>query len=904
MKVIKSFIVLILCFALWPAVPFLPQVKGAETGEEFIKNGSFETLLQGGTPEGWGVENGTPGIHFSVSEDAPKEGERCASVSSNPSTGDYVYIYQGISGLYGEKTYKFSAAFRAESKVTMQFKLECRTINSEGKTEPVGEEYKNVTVAGDDTWQAKEMTVTTPPGAYSAAVILRLREKETVNSVFIDDVSFFGERRTDFIPEIDAATLPVYEEKSMATGALELIADGNMENQKAWSPQSDPGWSDYILYSSEYCHGDTGHSIGLKNDGSKDKYVAKYVTGLTPCAEHQLSVYLKTHTLGNKGFGFKFDYYNRTYDANTEKWKQVWKEEELSERFQYVTGHHWWNFTVKFTPPADCNAAWIYFRLFSEGMVYLDDASCYRTENAYGIKVQSDKTFYYSDDSEIKVTANVNLYSYPELAGEDVSFRLMHGNMQVSEAVTVPLSGDLASCTLPVSDLEFEKEEYRVEASIADFVETTDVYRYDRPEMLTKDGIYMKDGAPSHPIFAYHVSEIYYPRMKEAGINVVQGTPEVLDKVPDDLMVLVVLYKNMYPAGHPKNEAYTEAIVQQYKNHEKVFAWAIMDEPTAHDPGGAGKHLKNSYKIIREIDDVHPVFVMDVGEKKHEFIRYADLFGIDPYVGAGDPATSVARQTADSYAVSLGKPIYNLLQAFEWGGYFPDENGMRSGLYQAMWENSKSIGYYSIDGAQGIKPLMDTDLWQVLCDWHEKEASILFRHFAESPWSKIQEEKTESAVWRTFALDGNLYAIARNLSSTAEVTVSIDAPNGLSLHMVTPIGGEASQSILETETGGFTVKLQPCAAVMYRVALENNTAVYALNGEKFELIPSGETAFVYAGAAADIYVGVYRGTVPELLDVRYLKNTTAETILISCASESPCRLKVFHFQPGTICPCR
>lgn len=801
---IKKCSILLLAVLLvpWMSIPSEAQDRAQS---ELIQNGGFETADENGMPKNWGFENGTYSTHFKPDTTNPKTGTSCMGLYANGEAR--VYIMQVITGLIGGKEYTVSFSARTENVSKVQMKLEYRKIGSDGKSVGIGEDPREYKLQKTGEWHTITDTFTAPEEAYAASVMFRLMTQNEEHRMFLDDISVVGEKRENYLPDIDPSTLPVYEEKPMAEGAVELMTDGDMENQATWSPQSDPGWSEYILHSSEYCHGDTGHSIGLKNDGSKDKYIAKYVTGLTPCAEHQLSVYLKTHALGSNGFGFKFDYYNRTYDTNAGKWSQVWKGEELSERFQYVTGQHWWKFTIKFTPPADCNAAWIYFRLFSEGTVYLDDASCYRTESAYGIKVQSDKTFYYSDDSEVKATANVNLYSYPDLAGQDVSFRLMHGDVQVGETVTVPLSGDVASYILPVSDLEIEKKEYRIEASVAGFAQTTDVYRYDRPEVLTKDGIYMKAGAPFHPIFAYHVSEIYYPRMKEAGINVVQGTPDVLDKVPDDLMVLVVLYKNMYPAGHPKNEAYTREMVEKYKNHEKVFAWAIMDEPTAHDPGGAEKHLKNSYRIVREIDDVHPVFVMDVGEKKDDVVRYADLFGIDPYVGAGDPATHVGNLTADSYAVSLGKPIYNLLQAFEWGGYFPDENGMRSGLYQAMWENSKSIGYYSIDGAQGIKPLMDTALWQVLCDWNEKEAPILFRHFAESPWTKIQEESTPSAVWRTFALDGNLYAIARNLSSTAETTVSIDAPNGLSLDTVTLIGGGTSQSIIETENGGFTVEL-------------------------------------------------------------------------------------------------
>ena len=323
-KIIKKCCLVLLAGLFVPWMPIASEAQ--ETVQsELIQNGGFETAEEN-VPIKWGFVNGTYGTHFKLDTTNPKTGTSCMGLYAN--TAGYVYIEQIITGLIGGKEYtvSFSARTGTENTARLLVKLEYRKIGPDGKSVPNGDkEVYNSRLKSTGEWEKIEVTFTPPEETYTASVTFRLMSKTEGYKMFLDDISVTGEKRENYLPDIDPSTLPVYEEKPMAEGAVELMTDGDIENQAAWSPQSDPGWSDYILYSSEYCHGDTGHSIGLKNDGSKDKYVAKHVTGLTPCAEHQISVYLKTHALGSTGFGFKFDYYNRTYDTNTGKWSQVWK---------------------------------------------------------------------------------------------------------------------------------------------------------------------------------------------------------------------------------------------------------------------------------------------------------------------------------------------------------------------------------------------------------------------------------------------------------------------------------------------------------------------------------------------------------------------------------------------------
>lgn len=895
MKILKSFIVLVLCFAFLPAAPFQPQAKAAETEEEFIKNGSFETLLQSGAPESWNVGNGAFEKNFFVSDTSPQKGERCVGVTSNPGVG-YVYIYQGIEGICSEKTYKFSASFLANSSVEVMMKLEFRTINSEGNSESRGEVFDRFRVLNGNHWQTKEMTVTAPEGAYSATVMLRLQESGAEKTVFIDDVSFFGEKRTDFIPEIDPASLPVYTVKPMAEGAVELLTNGDLASREGWTPMEND-WTKNVLYTDKYYRGDTGHSISITMDKntSKTPFVYKTVPNITPLAEHQVSVYLRTHALSSSGFGFKFEY----LDANNTCIK-----EELSARYHYITGANWAQFAYYFLPPENTAKVRILFRLFGTGTIYFDDASCYRTEEPRGIFLSTDAVYYYLDNEEIHIKTEMNTVSYPSLSKEDISVRLTKDGETVGDIIKLKPSEGYTECTMPLSLLTTEKAEYQIEASAGGHTERTSVYLYPRPKRLTKDGIYMLDGKPFHPVFAYHVDPQYYEDVKEAGINVVQCTVEDLEACHKaGLKALVILYRNMYPAGHPKNETFTKNFVETHKEHPAVFAWAIMDEPFSHDPG-AEQYLKNAYKIIRDIDDVHPVFVMEVGEKKHIAIKYADIFGIDPYVSQNDPATYVAMKTAESHAVSMGKPIYNLLQAFSYNGYFPTEDAMRNMLYQALWEKSKAVGYYEFDESLPAKPLKNTELWPVLCNWYQNEAKILFGHFAENPDTKIEEYQDSYVLWRTFTYAGKLYVAVRNLSSKGEAQAEISLPDGFTLEKAEILGGIEESAISECSNNRLRLKLGATEAALLELLDSEADAVYSFTDTPIALEGKAEKIKIFFGGSdADVYMGVYseNAGVKELLDMAVLRD--ADKIgMLSVLTGGKYTIKTFAFSAGTLRP--
>jgi len=818
MKIVfQKLIVILLALFLLPIGSF--KINANETAVEFIKNGGFETATEANGPSNWSYGKGSYSVDYSIDKSNPLSGVNAMRLYA---TTTDLYVYQGVAGLVGGSSYTLTVNARpvAFSGNAVRIKIEYLTINSTGNSEYLSETTEILTFTKNGQWQQRSLNITVPTKAYSATIMFRLQT--TVGEVYFDDLSFVGAKVDEFVPDIDPGTLPTYNEKPMLQGETEGVTNGGFEQKTAsntplsWSPSH--GWGTYLTYSDSVFMGGSGHSVRISTTDSNKPFVSTTVKNIVPFSEYQVSVWLRTHTLSGDGFGFKYEYLN-------DQGKSA--GEELSGRFKYITGEHWTKFVMFFEPPANCASVRILFRMFGNGTLYIDNASCYKTEAPYYIKLKTDEVFYYSDMAAGKGTAKANLYSYPNLLNETVDFKLTYEGAVIKSQSGVPFNSEgVAEYNFNISDLETEKAEYKIEASIKDLGgnESAAIYRYNRPTTLNKDGVYLKDGKPFNPIFAYHVSTQYYPLMAEAGINVVQGSASksVLDEAyKNGLMVLVVLYGNMNAAGHPINEAKTIESVTNLMSHPAVFAWAIMDEPFSNDPG-AEPHLKRSYQIIRNIDPVHPVFVMEVGDKLDVAIKYADLFGIDPYIGAGVPTEEVATKTKLAYSVSSGKPIYNLLQAFSYVNYFPTNDEMRNMIYQALWENSKAVGYYCFDTSLGSIPLNYTELWPVLKSWYANESKIMFDSFVHNKNSLIEKYEDENVRFRTFKYGKDIYAAVLNKNSANTSAANITIPKDLAITDVEIIGGANSESIVGYTGNKLNVAIQKAGAALFKLSTISN----------------------------------------------------------------------------------
>lgn len=437
--------------------------------------------------------------------------------------------------------------------------------------------------------------------------------------------------------------------------------------------------------------------------------------------------------------------------------------------------------------------------------------------------LKTDCTFYYSD-MEGNGIATVN----DGLEADTVEFSLWDGETSLMTE-TVEYGNDFA---FPLTTLTQEKHTYLVRAKVYSGQTLLaegerKIYKFPRSSRIQSDGVYRVDGEPFMPVMMYNITQTAnYSKMSEIGVNVVQAqlNDSTLNAAQaQGLKVLAVLYPGMLPAGHPNNVQNTRYLVNKYKNHPALFGWAIMDEPyyilvdreagPQYDKEVVDGWLENSYKIIREIDDTHPVYLTQDGASRYvDASHYTDILCIDPYVGNRDYNTHVYNYTKLACAAANGKkPVYTLLQTSEFLGTFPTSVQARHMVYQARLAGAEGIGYYCFGGAQGNLNLDATALWDGLKAIKEEDLPLL-------PILETAETvETDTAV----------------LGKGEDIVVALNKTTGIGAGAIETaytysekVDGDAVASI---ENGVVNVTLQPSAAAVFRLGNIETETVFVEN---------------------------------------------------------------------------
>ncbi len=411
----------------------------------------------------------------------------------------------------------------------------------------------------------------------------------------------------------------------------------------------------------------------------------------------------------------------------------------------------WKDVRIECTAPPYATAASILVRKVSQtsGDVYWDDISLTGTfgetpqeevpfTDGGTAGLSTDKVFYYTEETEGKATVAEGHIA------DSVRYTLMDGENRVWEKTEQ--YGNAMSFSLEALVVgkmyTMKAEVLNGTAVVAEG--TRQFYRVERPTALMRDGTYRRVSADGtlgetvNPVIMYTPDNTQYDKLREAGVTVVQDyvNKDNLDAAKKaGVMILGVLYIGNLPAGHPGNVAVTRYTVSTYKNHEALFGWIIMDEPyyylTERSPYYAKSDvdawLANSYRIIREEDPHHPVFVMENGAARYaSTAQYADILGIDPYISEGaNYYDSVYEEVSlAEEAVKGEKPVYAVLQSFRYYDYLPTASVMRHMVYQARLAGAEGIGYFRfknadtkiVDGEEVSITLPETPLWEGLCD--------------------------------------------------------------------------------------------------------------------------------------------------------------------------------------------
>lgn len=492
-----------------------------------------------------------------------------------------------------------------------------------------------------------------------------------------------------------------------------------------------------------------------------------------------------------------------------------------------------------------------------EEVAYFDDISVYMVKPPEAIDIVPDQNFYYEDMKEGFATASILTDFFPEAIGGSVDFSLLDGEKELKAETAKVDDEHKAYFNYPTSLLTELKKEYRVKGVLKDadgnvIMETSEpIYRFNRPKWMNKDGVFQAPGEePFMPVYVYHAFGDYYDKCHEAGINLMQGDATMADN-KHNIKQIVVLYQKGQPAAADINLQRTIDLVTKYKDDPRIYGWAVMDEPHLRmpDPHDA---LREAYRVIRTIDDNHPVYVCEASSNHYEdTMKNVDVLCIDPYLPGVNYAngkmhtthvyekTQLARQSGH-----MQKPVLNLLQAFQWYGYLPDADAERHMIYQSFMGGAQGIGFYSmsdpitIDGKKvPLYEIPNSDLWDGIVAWSANEKEDAFRHFVFREYGGFSHYVGEDVMYHGYIKDNRLYMIVMNQSITetvkAEIPLvsfdgSIEIDNYFGEYLY---GGEGKN--IKGKTNTLPVTLKPNAAVVLKVSPRRATDFGSLDQEAF-----------------------------------------------------------------------
>ena len=598
------------------------------------------------------------------------------------------------------------------------------------------------------------------------------------------------------------------------------------------------GWelyrASYITISDTFAFDESRYSVRIRgvNSGTAYPCIMQFIDDIIPGAIYHLScyVYLEGETITGAG-ELSLSYVREDGSFIS------------TERAGSITdAGKWKKIENTFVIPEDCKRVRVAICNTNQGgYLYADDVSLKIAGAPERYRFETEEIFFYSDMETGHASVEANAY-FTEIPFAKTDFEITYGEQVVYAKTGVQFKERCANLEFPLSILENERKEYILTAKVWEN-ETVieefrqEIYKYPRPKALSKEGIYKINDNTFNPVIGYHVNKSEYETVKAGGINVVQvasgtvdGIKRILDELAQqELMGLVCLYANgMLPAGHPDNRAFTKQAVQALQGHSALFGWAIMDEPLQKDNFSyMSELLFDSYKIIRDIDSVHPTYICQSPPVYYrQAAKFCDILACDPYPYGRD-SQSVTTYTERAVAsVNSGKPVYSILQTYEsTGNYLPSGDAVREQVYRAVMSGAKGIGFYSISDAVGhltgtTDTLLKTDTWTSMCAFADSELEMLFDIYIHQIYTVFNKYREENGVRKELYADGKggLFLILQNKANEERnVEIPLESANGMSAmgsFTAKPMG-ESGRAVTGNRTMYITLNAQQ--AIMYSI---------------------------------------------------------------------------------------
>ncbi len=501
--------------------------------------------------------------------------------------------------------------------------------------------------------------------------------------------------------------------------------------------------------------------------------------------------------------------------------------------------------TLDFVVHPDTYTTRIYLRIDALGTAWYDDVTLKLSGGPDPYDFYCDHVFHYPDEKGGRASVKLNVFyakDGKEATEVDCDFEICDGEKVTASTKGVKIVDGVATFDYPLSALPELHKQYVMRCRIKRGGEVVNewernLYVYERPTMLDEKGNITIDGKPFYPVTAYHTGIDSLKYLPEAGINTatIGFVHAIVDREEQreaflaeldrlGMKGLFGLYLDMHPAGSAYNEERTKWIVNKYKDDKRILAWMIMDEPFGSKITDERRiEIENSYRIIRDIDSYHPVYVLDYSNHE-ETIKYGDIYVADVYCHLKS-ATAVSEVIGKLNTPDARIHAWELAATYKQSRLFPPTRTIRSSLYRAFAAGSRGIGYYSIDDAIGhdqgdVKtPLYKLDVWKDLCTLGTELNTLHELHYA--PKSTKTSESKDGAkcvekLIQTYEMDGSLYILAHNRSEKDGEKMTI-ATGVKSIGKIESLGLTAA--VPTVTDGNFTIKLDSEEAALYKIEI-------------------------------------------------------------------------------------
>lgn len=861
MRVRKIVGVLLAVLMLFPA----PAVLAAEAPENLLTgNADFEKGL-GTDFEGWNTSkmgaweatiskeharSGGGSLLMSVSKEGAAESD--VTLSYTDGTGEFEVGTEYIMSAWVRTVEPMQ---HTDGSTRFGVQVYARVNGADGAKYNISEPVH----ATDGKWQKIEKTFTLTAEGDTMQFYLRFTSG-TYGSIFIDDVqvnrvsevNMRASKTEEDRGKLKADAEPPVPDKTLAeipAGSVNLFTNGSFEEvEENGAPAG--GWQAYQAKWDDIVQVvdggyDGNKCVRIKTDNTEaNPWLYKDDFAVVAGMEYQVSVWLKTITVKGSGPRFKIEFYNEE-GANFIS--------SQSEMFGKTYGV-WHQKSCRFTAPMGAVRAKVYMRLYNAGEIYWDAVECYAIGSASRVQFDGD-TFFYTEWGKGTVGVSLNTGAYVPKGTEIFDIALCDGDAVLASRNGVKAEPE-AMFTFDVMQMAEIGKKYEIRATLyesegAEAMETAvwEVYRYNRPTMINDEGEIVIGGEVITPVWGYHVftSDENLKLAKAAGVNIIQGggaSPETalqyleLAKA-NDMYATVILYSGMKSGGTEGQIENTINIVNAVKDHPNFFGYLVMDEPYLHmsDPY---PDLVNAYKIIRDLDPVHPVIIQDVeatGSVKFTAAT-SDLLVIHHYgtnmqmmyddrwrmQGTANVINNMMGHLENTHVNR--KAVHYLGQSFGaatkeeagTGYYLPTIDEAKSMQYQALLEGMEGIGYYSFqETGWHVK---DTPLYAPMCEFAEEEMFLLTDAFIFDKGTFFNEDRSGDVWWHTFSMDGSLYLMLMNMKEEdRSVSIPLASANDkiqIGAFSAKLVSGKAKSASVQGD-GTFTAEIGPHGALLYKI---------------------------------------------------------------------------------------